>query len=106
MDTISIPAHFDGERILLDEPVELEPNTKLIVTVLAKIDAERESWLLLSGQRLEDAYREDEEAYLLDLVKEANPEYDCLFRNKFKVMQPFSKAFQVFDHFLHLQLSR
>jgi hypothetical protein len=39
MDTISITAHFDGERILLDEPIELEPNTKLIVTVLPKNDA-------------------------------------------------------------------
>ena len=73
MDTISIPAHFDGERILLDEPVELEPNTRLIVTVLPNHDAERESWLRLSGKRLEDAYSEDEEEYSLDLIKEANP---------------------------------
>ena len=29
---------------LLDEPVELEPNTKLLVTVLPK-DIEREEWL-------------------------------------------------------------
>lgn len=36
-----IPAHFDGERILLDEPVELEPNTKLTVTVLSKSSRER-----------------------------------------------------------------
>jgi hypothetical protein len=75
MDTISIPAHFDGERILLDEPVELEPNTRLIVTVLPKQDAERESWLRLSGKRLEDAYSEDEEEYSLTIIKEANPEY-------------------------------
>ena len=34
--TQSIPAHFDGEHILLDEPVELKPNTKLIVTVLSE----------------------------------------------------------------------
>jgi hypothetical protein len=65
MDTISIPAHFDGERILLDEPVELEPNTKLIVTVLPKDDAERESWLRLSRKRLEGAYHENEEEYPL-----------------------------------------
>lgn len=76
MDTISIPAHFDGERILLDEPVELEPNTKLIVTVLPKHDAERESWLRLSAERLKDAYGEDEEEYSTALIKEANPEYE------------------------------
>jgi hypothetical protein len=76
VDTISIPAHFDGERILLDEPVELEPNTKLIVTVLPKDDAERESWLCLSGKGLEGAYDENEEEYTLDLIKEANSEYE------------------------------
>jgi len=35
MNTISIPAHFDGERILLDEPVELERDAKLLITVLS-----------------------------------------------------------------------
>ena len=76
MDAISIPAHFDGERILLDEPVELEPDTKLIVTILPKHNGERESWLLLSGKRLEGAYAEDEEGYPLSSIKEANPEYE------------------------------
>ncbi len=79
MSTISIPAHFDGERILLDEPVELEPNMKLIVTILPQPEAEQEehqAWLRLSGQRLEDAYSEAEEEYTLDSIKEANPEYE------------------------------
>ncbi len=76
MSTVSIPAHFDGERILLDEPVELEPDTKLIVTILPKHDAEREFWLRLSGQRLENGYGEDEEEYQLDSIKEANPVYE------------------------------
>ncbi len=76
MDAISIPAHFDGERILLDEPFELEPNTKLMVTILPKHDTERESWLHLSGRRLAGAYGADEEGYSLDLIKEANPEYE------------------------------
>jgi hypothetical protein len=76
MDAISISAHFDGERILLDEPVELEPNTRLMVTVLPNHDAERESWLHLSGKKLGDAYGENEEEYSLDLIKEANPEYE------------------------------
>src|SRR3989442_626265 len=35
MNTMSIPAHFDGERILLDAPVELERDAKLLVTVLS-----------------------------------------------------------------------
>jgi hypothetical protein len=73
MSNVSIPAHFDGERILLDEPVELEANTKLIVTVLGKHDADHDSW---SGSGLENAYGPDEEEYSLDSIREANPEYD------------------------------
>jgi hypothetical protein len=51
----TIAAHFDGKHILLDEPVELEPNTKLLVTVLPK-DLEREEWLDLLRKGLEAAY--------------------------------------------------
>jgi hypothetical protein len=73
----SIPAHFDGEHILLDEPVELEPNTRLIVTVLPITDGERDAWLRLSAQKLQNAYAEDEVEYSLNLIKEANPEYEA-----------------------------
>jgi hypothetical protein len=31
---VTVKAHFDGQQIQLDEPVELKPNTKLLVTVL------------------------------------------------------------------------
>jgi len=65
----TIPAHFDGEHILLDEPVELEPNTKLLVTVLPK-DVEREAWLNLSSTRLQAAYDNEEDEYSLDSIKE------------------------------------
>ncbi len=77
MDTITLRAHFDGERILLDEAFEMEPNTKLIVTVLPKqTDEEREAWLRLSKNRLKDAYRDDEAEYSLNLIKEPNPTYE------------------------------
>jgi hypothetical protein len=75
MNRVSIPAHFDGERILLDEPVELEPDTQLIVTVLPK-DDERDSWLRLSAARLKDAYDGEPDQYGLDSIKELNPEYE------------------------------
>jgi hypothetical protein len=71
----TIPAHFDGKHILLDEAVELEPNTKLLVTFLPK-DVESEEWRALSAKRLQDAYGENEEEYPLELVKESNPEYE------------------------------
>ena len=71
----TIPAHFDGQHILLDEPVELEPNTKLLVTVLPK-DVEADDWQRLSASRLKGAYNNGEEEYSLDLIKEPNPEYE------------------------------
>jgi hypothetical protein len=71
----TIPAHFDGQHILLDEAVELEPNTKLLVTVLPK-DEDSEEWRALSAKRLEDAYAEDEDEYPLELIKELNPEHE------------------------------
>ncbi len=69
----TIAAHFDGQHILLDEAVELEPNTKLLVTVLPK-DADVEAWRALSAKRLTDAYAEEEEEYPLESIKEPNTE--------------------------------
>jgi hypothetical protein len=71
----TIAAHFDGKQILLDEAVELEPNARLLVTVLPK-DTEEQDWRNLSAKRLEDAYGDEEEEYSLELIKEANPEYE------------------------------
>lgn len=71
----TIPAHFDGKHILLDEPIELEPNTKLLVTVLPK-DIERDEWLALSRKGLQAAYNNGEEDYSLDQIKELNPEHE------------------------------
>ena len=77
MDTITLRAHFDGEHILLDEPFELEPNTELIVAITYRaLSEEREDWSRLSLESLERAYSDDEPDYSLDLIKEANPEYE------------------------------
>jgi hypothetical protein len=73
----SILAHFDGERILLDEPFELEPNAKLIIQVLPKNDDEREQWLTLSKSRFAGAFANGDDDYPLDLIKETNPEYEA-----------------------------
>ena len=34
MEFVNLPAHFDGKLILLNEPYELEPNAKLVVSVI------------------------------------------------------------------------
>ena len=49
MPMITLPAHFDGERIVLDEPFDLPAQASLIVTLLAspaQSDADtEEAWL-------------------------------------------------------------
>ena len=75
METKTLRAHFDGSQILLDEPFELEPDVELIITVLPKSsDEEREDWTRLSLESLARAYSNDEPEYLLDLIKEEDPE--------------------------------
>jgi hypothetical protein len=32
----TIPAHFDGTQVRLDVDVEIEPNTRLLVTILGE----------------------------------------------------------------------
>ncbi len=73
----SIPAHFDGERILLDEPVQLERDAKLMIKVLPKTDSEREAWLDLSKTRFPEAFANGEDEYPLELIKETDPHYEA-----------------------------
>ena len=73
MSAIMLPAFFDGEQIRLDEPYELQPNTRLVVTVVTpQEDEEREDWLRFAQQNLESAYGPDEPEYTLDDIKESN----------------------------------
>ena len=77
MENRTLRAHFDGKQILLDEPVELEPDTQLMVTVLPKPEnGELSEWTRLSLESLARAYDDDEPEYSLDLIKEPNPEYE------------------------------
>lgn len=78
MRAVTLSAHFDGKRIVLDEPFELETNTRLIVTVLSdqRVSDERETWLQLSRRGLEHADGENEVEYTMDMIKRPNPAYD------------------------------
>ncbi len=78
MPIVTLPAHFDGKKICLDEPFPLKPNTKLIVTILPKqeIDDDHELWLSISGNTIEKAYGEEEPEYSSNLIKEENPSYE------------------------------
>lgn len=72
MQIVTLQAHFDGKQILLDEPYELAPNTKLVVVIQLE-DEERKEWTRFSLANLERAYSDDEPEYSLDLIKEVNP---------------------------------
>lgn len=64
---MSLKAHFDGEKIQLDEPFDLPPNTPLLVTVLPAdgADAERAAWVETGRQNLARAFADDEPEYTL-----------------------------------------
>ncbi len=76
MQIVTLQAHFDGKQILLDEPYELAPNTKLVVSVIEMQDEEREDWTRFSLANLERTFGEDEPEYSLDSIKKANPKYE------------------------------
>ena len=62
---IALKAHYDGEKICLDEPFRLRPETKLVVMVLPseKEIAELNDLYELGRQSLARAYGEDEPDY-------------------------------------------
>ena len=80
MPSRTIRAHFDGERIHLDEPCMLEPDTPLLVVVLPKQQDTHQpaddhaDWIRLSQQAFAKAYGEDEPAYPVDTIREPNPD--------------------------------
>ena len=76
MRIVTLQAHFDGKQILLDEPYDLAPNTRLVVSVIQMQNEEREDWTRFSLANLERAYGDNEPEYSLDLIKEANPKYE------------------------------
>ena len=70
MPTVSLKAHYDGETIRLDEPFDLSPNTRLMVTVLPPMtDTDREDWSNLSMANLARAYGDDEPEYSVTNVR-------------------------------------
>ena len=74
MATVTLKAHFDGEQIVLDEPFEIPPNSRLAVTVLSPVETATESeqadWAALATKGLSKAYGDSEPEYTIaDLKK-------------------------------------
>lgn len=77
MENITLQAHYDGRQVLFDEPVELPPNTRLLVTVVQPSGAEEDKeWQNFSAENLAAAYSPDEPEYSLSQIKEWNPAYE------------------------------
>lgn len=62
MPTTTFKAHYDGEHVVLDEPFDLPPDTRLLVTVLSTHE-ERADWTAFSASNLGRAYGSDEPEY-------------------------------------------
>ena len=71
---LEIHGHFDGKQILLDEPCEIKPNTKVIVRILE--DSEDTDWVLLGKRNFARAFADDEPEIPLEKIKTLNPEYE------------------------------
>lgn len=63
MPSVTLKAHYDGERIQLDEPFDLPPNAALLVTVLADGNGDRVAWLAASRAALARAFADNEPEY-------------------------------------------
>lgn len=75
MNLVTLKAHFDGKSICLDDPYPLEPDTPLLVTVVAgdSAAAERQAWLAASQASLGLAYGPDEPDYSNSVIREEPP---------------------------------
>jgi hypothetical protein len=65
MSVITLKAHYDGKQVCLDEPIDLAPNTPVLVTI-AQPDAEvadRAEWFALAKAAFARAYGDDEPDY-------------------------------------------
>ena len=65
MPAVTLKAHFDGQRIQLDEPFEIPPNSPLMVTVLARADTDQTAagWPVIGREALARAFGDDEPEY-------------------------------------------
>jgi len=69
MPLVALKAHFDGERIRLDDAFDLPVGADLIVTVAVADDRDEEfrrSWNALAKKSLGRIYGDDEPEYSLE----------------------------------------
>jgi hypothetical protein len=67
----TVPGHFDGKEIKLDVPVTLEPNTRLLITILDSSEDEHQQLVRFAMASSEATFAQiwdnDEDAVYDDL---------------------------------------
>ena len=69
MPTLTFKAHYDGERIVLDEPFDLPLDSPLMVTMVVPLEDDHSTWTKFSTQNLSQAYSDAEPDYTIRDVK-------------------------------------
>jgi hypothetical protein len=69
---------IDTTHLELLKPIDLPEGAHVSVSLAdADLDNEHAQWLAVSQEALQAAYGDDEPEYSLDLLREANPEFDA-----------------------------
>lgn len=77
MASVTLRAHFNGNQVVIDEPAELKPDTKLLITVLPDTEGDRSSeWFQMAETSFDTAFGDDEPEYGPENLVKANPKYD------------------------------
>jgi hypothetical protein len=88
---LEIHGHYDGTQVLLDEPCELKPNTKVIVTVVE--NDEDADWYLLGKKSFAQAYADDEPEIVITVF----PQSDGILKRRPALILRETPPFQNLD---------
>jgi hypothetical protein len=80
LDNMTVRAHFDGHQVQLDEPVTLQPDTELLVTILpaaskTDFEAERREWNEFALASFARLYDDEPDIYTSEMIKIRNPKF-------------------------------
>jgi hypothetical protein len=77
---MTVRAHYDGHQIQFDEPVDIQPNAELWITILtpeekASLEEERRDWEASALVNMAEFYKDEPDLYTEDMIIERNPLY-------------------------------
>ena len=73
-----VAAHFDGNQVQFDEPVNLKPDTKVWVQIPdddKSFEEERREWFKFSLANFARLYEDEPDIYTDDMIIKRNPHY-------------------------------